>query len=86
VATTFVSDFDRCKVKIRNLIIRVTYDFISKATELPMDYECWFKNQIIVDCNLNKFLKPEYPNPSWGKGIERSQLKDEWNNAIKMVQ
>jgi hypothetical protein len=39
-----------------------------------------------MDCNLNHFLKPEYHNPSWGKGIKRSWLKNEWNEVLKMVQ
>jgi hypothetical protein len=68
------------------LTLQVSEASIAAAARLPTDGEKWFKNQTITNAEINQFLKPEYQNPDWRKGIPRRWLKDEWDDLLKMVQ
>ena len=51
-----------------------------------MDGEKWFKSQSIIAADLNQFLKQEYQDPQWRKGIMRSWLQPEWQETLRSIQ
>jgi hypothetical protein len=50
---------------------------IAQVTVLPREGEKWLKNTLVKHQDCNLFLKEEFQEVDWSKGIPREGLKDE---------
>ena len=64
VAHAFVEGFDGERVRIANLIMKVTKESITSSRNLSVDGEKLFKNKLIIGGDVNKFLKLEHIDPN----------------------
>lgn len=56
VATDFSRTFDGTKVKIEDVQIQVTEEYIAKAPSLPQKGETWFKNMKVANIPWRSLL------------------------------
>ena len=85
VSMAFAQSFDGQQVRVGSLKFKVTEDFISEATGLPMAGERWFKRKTVRIGDFTKFLKPQYSMVD-KCGIPASWLKEDWQQVLKLVQ
>jgi len=78
ISLSFAQKYDGESVLFGDMKLTITETTIAEAIGLPMDGQKYFK-RVIVDRKLyQKFLKPEYQDPDWTKGIPRSYAKEEY--------
>ena len=65
---------------------KVTEKSMAKGLSLPQIGERLYKGQALGEANLNFFLKPEYHNPSWTKGVPKDWLREKWQKVLIVVQ
>lgn len=65
--------------------MQVSEQSIAEAFNLPQEGEKWFKGKLIIGGDLNTFIRDEYRDPNWAKGILGNYLKNEWEETIKLV-
>jgi hypothetical protein len=82
----FVKTFDRFQSQIGELTLQVTKFTISLAFDLVNEGERWLKKGKWDEKLLNQFLKPEYTNSDWSRGIPSKWLQYQWRNVMGIVQ
>lgn len=60
--------------------------FISEATACLRLVNHGLKEKIVVAIVCNSFLKDEYKDPDWKRGIPTKWLKDEWRGTVEVIQ
>jgi hypothetical protein len=86
VARPFAQAFYGRRVRIGELEMEITKDFIAQAIELPQEGEKWFKNQRIVIDEWKKFLVNHEKAVNWNKGIHVVEIKSKWRNIMFILQ
>jgi hypothetical protein len=86
VSLQFTQSFDGRLARVTNLEIEVTEETIANVTGLPRTGEYWFKKLTLGMEICNRFLKAQYQNVSWAKGVPRAYLMDEWQAPLVILQ
>ena len=87
VALAFASSFDGHEATIGVINLFVSEVSIAELGRLPLGGKRFTKKDRIDEQAANKFLRSEFHNPDWSKGIEADWLKSEyagWLKAIKL--
>jgi hypothetical protein len=86
VTLQFARGFDGKVARVGNIVMEVSEETLSYATGLPRIGERWFKKLHMDVATCNKFLKPEFHNANWAKGVPRIWIKDEWVAPLVVLQ
>jgi len=87
VALAFARSFDGHEATIGTVTLFVSEVSIAELGKLQLGGKRFTKKDKIDEKAANKFLRPEFHDPNWSKGIETRCLKKEylpWLNAIKL--
>jgi hypothetical protein len=72
--------------RVTDLEIEVTEETLANVTGLPRTGEYWFKKLTLGTKICNRFLKAQYQNASWEKGVPRAYIMDEWQAPLEILQ
>ncbi len=75
----FILSLSGNTVNVKGFSFRVTKDLIAEAIEVPRGEEAWFKNAVVTEIDMNRFVKSKHRDSSWSIGFPRECLTDEWN-------
>lgn len=87
IALAFARSFDGHEATIGVVTLFVSEVSIAELGRLQLGGKRFTKKDKIDEQAADKFLRPEFHNPNWSKGIETRCLKSEylpWLNAIKL--
>lgn len=87
VALAFSRSFDGHEATIGTVTLFVSEVSIAELGKLQLGGKRFSKKDKIDEKAANKFLRPEFHDPNWSKGIETKCLKKEylpWLNAVKL--
>jgi hypothetical protein len=68
------------------LEFEVTESFISATTRIPLSGEKWFKAMALSSSYAKDILKPEYQANDLSKSMTRSQLIEQFDRLLKIIQ
>lgn len=85
VAQEFYQTFNGQEATIFGFRLQVSEQSIAEAFNLPREGEKWFKGKHITEGYLNTFIRYEYRNRNWAKGIPSKYLQKEWEETIELV-
>jgi hypothetical protein len=74
------------KTKVGDLEFEVTEASISAATGIPIVGERWFKALTLSSTNEKDLLKPEYQANDLSKSMPSSQLIEQFDRLLKIIQ
>jgi hypothetical protein len=86
VARQFALQFDGRKTKVGDLEFEVTEASISAATGIPITGEKWFKAMALSSAYAKDLFKPEYQANDLSKSMPRSQLIEQFDRLLKIIQ
>jgi hypothetical protein len=86
VARQFALHFDGRKTKVGDLEFEVTEASISAATGIPITGEKWFKAMALSSAYAKDLFKPEYQANDLSKSMPRSQLIEQFDRILKIIQ
>jgi hypothetical protein len=86
VARQFALQFDGRKTKVGDLEFEVTEASISAATGIPITGEKWFKAMALSSAYAKDLFKPEYQAIDLSKSMPRSQLIEQFDRLLKIIQ
>jgi len=86
VAKEFALHFDGRKTKVGYLEYEVTQASISVATGIPIIGDKWFKSMDLSSIYVKYLFKPEYQANDFSKSMPRSQLIEQFDRILKIIQ
>jgi hypothetical protein len=86
VEKEFSLHFDGRKTKVGDLEFEVTEASISAATGIPITGEKWFKAMVLSSSFAKDLFKPEYQANELSKSMPRSQLVEQFDRLLKIIQ
>jgi hypothetical protein len=86
VVRQFALQFDGRKTKVGDLEFEVTEASISAATGIPITSEKWFKAMDLSSAYAKDLFKPEYQVNDLSKSMPRSQLIEQFDRLLKIIQ
>jgi hypothetical protein len=86
VARKFALHFDGIKTKVGDLEFEVSEASIAVSTWIPNTGERWFKSMILNAAFSKDFLKPNYQEDNFSKGVPRIHLVEDFNKMLKIIQ
>jgi hypothetical protein len=84
VAQEFALSFDGCRVKVGDVQLEVTEEFLSQATGLPASGQKWFKNAKVEEVPWT-LLFTSRKITSCDRGMPISFLKSRWHDLLAVV-
>jgi hypothetical protein len=78
--------FDGKKTKVGDLEFEVTEGSISATTGIPITSERWFKAMSLSPYYEKYIFKPEYQASDLSKSMPRSQLIEQFDRLLKIIQ
>ena len=69
-----------------DLEFEVTEVSISAATGIPIIGERWFKSMALISTYAKYLFKPEYQANDLSKSMPRSQLIEQFDRLLKIIQ
>jgi len=85
VAKEFSQTFNGCRVKIGDIQLELTEDFVSEAIGLPSTNEKWFKNSKIEEVPWSLFMTSKKIN-CCKKGIHVSLVRRRWHGLLLILE
>jgi hypothetical protein len=86
VEKEFALHFDGRKTKVGDLEFEVTEASISATTRIPITGENWFKAMVLSSAFAKDLFKPEYQANELSKYMSRSQLVEQFDRLLKIIQ
>ena len=86
MAQAFAQSFDGKMVTVGSRTFEMTELVITRATQLSIDGETWFKGKPLSIEDLTSYLKSEFLDVNWDPTVPLFYFKDEWQDVITTVQ
>ena len=85
ISRAFAASFDGIKAQIGDVELKLTEEFVSRATGLPWVGERWYKGKHVKNDDWKEFLTPANWQMKYKSSFPSRLLKNKWHSLLELI-